>query len=202
MIDDSEYILGNPWMSLDNLRMIADDMIMPIAEHKWGQTDLLKNLRRPHGGYYFKLIILPTGGSLRFFLDSGPTVLIYIRGLSFFGGDGIFTHDTFWTQLKDVLYQAPKLRQSNELIQTKIFERTGRRKFAVSKEHPFPDLIPANEIQITNITMEITAMHVGTGAHVKFHQPLDYVPTKDVERDAQIKLSMLVNEWEHSIVKE
>lgn len=196
--DQIEFIEHNQWTTLDGLDTIVKKMIYPILEYKWGKSAFLQQLRKPSGGYHFRIIVLPVAGQLRFFVSSGSTVVIQIRGLSFFGGTGILIgkgQEAFWNQLYDVLHHVNKLRHPSDLVPSKTYERAGQRKLRVTKENPFPDLLPEKEIEVIKIMMEITAQHKVTGATVRFHQPLDFVPSRDVVADARVKLSLLVNEW-------
>lgn len=197
-----EFMGENKWFRAENIKLIEDEIIWPILLDKLRNSNQERDLKKSNNEWMFRIVAYPESGPLRFYLEGGTTVFVYIKGLSFFGGEGVITSKSFWTQLTGVLHTVPKLYRHSELERVPGTVKVTRGRLDKSEESPFPLLIPVKNVKILRITAEIEAEDSQTGAKVVFHRPLSFIPNGDIEKDARIKLSMIVNEWDHTLLSE
>lgn len=192
--------LQNPWLSASAISLIENEMIIKTMRDKWKSSSLLLNTIGRNGESIISIRVIPEDGPLRFFMEGGPVVYIYIKGLSFFGGEGDILTKDFWQMLRDCLFYVPKLWRPSYLSAIPATRVLTGKKLKKSTEDPFPQMIPASNVIIKDIELKVTAMDKETGASVTFHRPCYHIWDNDIMKDAQIKLSMIVNEWDKTVI--
>lgn len=191
------------WNSATAIEVI-EKALYAYAEKQFKKAPIWKSIHDESNTPLFVIRILPSDGPLKFWLEAGNIVQLYVQGLNMFGGTGRMDTKEFWKIFADMLYLVPRMVHNSILDMPKVLisnsetvRRAKRTAFQLDSAEIIP-LIPRKNIRIKSATMSIEAKDLETGIGITFEMNAIPIPyPDDVVNEARIRLTQYLFELNH-----